>query len=505
MAYKNNLSKFTKPAIPVISQEYINRRIEINNMIYFNKLCHPFFDKVWSFKLREEHCEVKDVCNGIVYYVNDENKMRFMCSHLLRQKEIAVDTEFDNIHFYREVIALIQISSYEYDFIIDPFVVYPFMKSMLEPIFLNENILKLVFSENDIPRFQRDFNIFFVGVLDFQAVQKDRLGTEQRQSLSVVVKDLLNVDMRKDYQNFYWITRPLPQEALDYARQDSRILLNCWNKIKTQCDVKWVELEDSKVVCSTLFTFPKNKNSPISDYTYLISKCKDANIGNKYDIYTKIWNWRNDVAKNIDRNVKDLITINQIIQLLQIQNYDFIMLKNVLSKFKDSDIEKLCKSLTGRDDRVMDWSISEGNYDVIKVLEGDPNVEVPLGGSVEFMEVEEETGVSVGSLGLSGVTVGSLGGKEQGHASEISDVSFEKLVISESPDPLEVKRQKKIRNFKSKQNWKQKFKLENEERLKRGELALKRPYGKGAAWKKKGAFRKHIGLQVGPTTFTKKR
>jgi hypothetical protein len=62
--------------------------------------------------------------------------------------------------------------------------------------------------------------------------------------------------------------------------------------------------------------------------------------------------------------------------------------------------------------------------------------------------------------------------------------------------------QRKLRNCYAKRAWKAKFKLENRERIKKGLPALKRPYGRGKAWRQRGAFRKQLGLPLGPTTYT---
>lgn len=120
--YKQNLRKFIKPSIPRMTAEYVNRRVQLNQMTRFDKLVHPEKEKVRLFKLHDNHCVIRSyIGNGNIVFVNGERTMKFMCAHLSTQNEIAIDAEFDNAHFYRESIALIQISSYEYDFIIDPF------------------------------------------------------------------------------------------------------------------------------------------------------------------------------------------------------------------------------------------------------------------------------------------------------------------------------------------------------------------------------------------------
>lgn len=137
--YKQSLKRFIKPQIPTMTKEYVNRRIELNKMTQFDKYIHPEQEKVKSFRLKNDQCVIRSyIGNGNIVFVNGERTMKFMCAHLSMQKEIAIDAEFDNMHFYRECIALIQISSYEDDFIIDPFLVFKCLKPMFEPIFMND-------------------------------------------------------------------------------------------------------------------------------------------------------------------------------------------------------------------------------------------------------------------------------------------------------------------------------------------------------------------------------
>ncbi|XP_035701305.1 exosome complex exonuclease rrp6-like [Folsomia candida] len=514
--YIKKLKMFKKPSIPQRCQEYINRRIMLNKLLFFDKIVHPYYERVMSFKLSPENLEIRKVDEGNVMLINDEKRFKFMCSHLSQQKEIAIDTEFGNMYFYRECIALIQISSYDYDFIVDPFLVYPFMKEFLEPIFLNESILKLVFSENDVPRFQRDFDMFFVGVIDLQSVYCTRLSINQKESLANVVKNLLGLELNKEYQGFYWITRPLPVRAIEYARKDSRMLLCCWNKFKEMYGTENVNLNESKLICSNVYKFPKCKKTPISDYTKLISNGKNIIVGNKFEIYEKIWKWCKEVAQIRDQN-RDFITKNQTLRLLQLEKFNFEVVKKILDKIQDSDIKNLCSILNEKKQIDMEWIENERNFEV---MEGNFNFEVPRGGSVEFVELEEPVDalgtpgrfneISEDALGTPGVVKDAkdaLGTLDMEIHQPIKDVSkyFKVLSVSTEPCVEELKRQRKIRNYQSRKNWKLKFKLENEERLRKGLSLLKKPYSKGKAWRERGALRKRLGLPIGPTTFTTRR
>jgi len=53
--------------------------------------------------------------------VNSPETYRQMLAHLATQDTIAIDTESNSLHAYHERVCLIQLSSTERDFLLDPF------------------------------------------------------------------------------------------------------------------------------------------------------------------------------------------------------------------------------------------------------------------------------------------------------------------------------------------------------------------------------------------------
>ncbi|OXA37697.1 Transposon Tf2-8 polyprotein [Folsomia candida] len=246
-------------------------------------------------------------------------------------------------------------------------------------------------------------------------------------------------------------------------------------------------------------------------------RCQEyINRRNKFEIYEKIWKWCKEVAQIRDQN-RDFITKNQTLRLLQLEKFNFEVVKKILDKIQDSDIKNLCSILNEKKQIDMEWIENERNFEV---MEGNFNFEVPRGGSVEFVELEEPVDalgtpgrfneISEDALGTPGVVKDAkdaLGTLDMEIHQPIKDVSkyFKVLSVSTEPCVEELKRQRKIRNYQSRKNWKLKFKLENEERLRKGLSLLKKPYSKGKAWRERGALRKRLGLPIGPTTFTTRR
>ena len=88
-----------------------------------------------------------------------------MLGDLTAQPRLAVDTESNSLHAYREQVCLIQFTTPSKDYVIDPLAL-PDMGA-LGPIFSNPNIEKIFHaSEYDLICLRRDFNFQFVNLFD---------------------------------------------------------------------------------------------------------------------------------------------------------------------------------------------------------------------------------------------------------------------------------------------------------------------------------------------------
>jgi exosome complex exonuclease RRP6 len=70
-----------------------------------------------------------------------------MLSHLKEQKAIGIDVEHHSYRSYQGITSLIQISSQERDFLIDPFPLWETMIQLNE-VTTNPNILKILHGGN---------------------------------------------------------------------------------------------------------------------------------------------------------------------------------------------------------------------------------------------------------------------------------------------------------------------------------------------------------------------
>src|ERR1700720_381326 len=145
-------------------------------------------------------------------------------SELVAQVEpadrVAIDTEADSLHCYREKLCLIQISSGECDYIVDPLA-----NVDLEPLrhALAEKEMVLHGADYDLRLLRRDLN--FVPRKVFDTVIAARLIGIREFSLAALVKKYFGVELTKGSQKENWAQRPLPARMAEYAINDTHYLL----------------------------------------------------------------------------------------------------------------------------------------------------------------------------------------------------------------------------------------------------------------------------------------
>jgi ribonuclease D len=132
---------------------------------------------------------------------------------------LAVDTEADSLFRYQERVCLLQISTREADYIVDPLALRE-----LSPLIEVLQGRELLFhgSDYDLSGLFRDFGLRASSIFDTQ-IASWLLGYGQP-SLASLCETRLGVVLEKAHQKDDWGQRPLPLSMLEYAREDTRYL-----------------------------------------------------------------------------------------------------------------------------------------------------------------------------------------------------------------------------------------------------------------------------------------
>jgi len=154
-----------------------------------------------------------------------------MVKTLSQQPIVAVDTEANSLHAYREQVCLIQYSTPTQDFLVDPFALRDL--SSLGAIFQNPHIEKVFHAaEYDIIGLKRDYGFQFANLFD--TMMAARILGRTAVGLGSMLEAEFNIVLDKRFQRANWGQRPLPPALLAYARLDTHYLIALRDRLKEE-------------------------------------------------------------------------------------------------------------------------------------------------------------------------------------------------------------------------------------------------------------------------------
>lgn len=155
-------------------------------------------------------------------WVSRARELHELAAQLRREPIIAVDTESNSLYAYREQVCLIQFSTREEDYLVDPLALKDL--SALGPVFANPKIEKVFHAaEYDLLCLKRDFDFEISNLFDTMIAA--RVLGRQAVGLGSLLEEEFGIHLNKRYQRANWGRRPLPVEMLNYARLDTRYLI----------------------------------------------------------------------------------------------------------------------------------------------------------------------------------------------------------------------------------------------------------------------------------------
>jgi ribonuclease D len=134
---------------------------------------------------------------------------------------LALDTEADSFHRYRERVCLLQLSFGGRDVLVDPLAgVDP---EPLRPVLADAGLTKILHgADYDLRLLHREHGLEIRGLYDTMVAA--RLCGERAFGLAALLQRYLAVHADKRHQRADWAVRPLPPELVEYAACDTRHL-----------------------------------------------------------------------------------------------------------------------------------------------------------------------------------------------------------------------------------------------------------------------------------------
>jgi ribonuclease D len=152
-----------------------------------------------------------------------------LVQRLQREPLVAVDTESNSLHAYRERLCLLQFSTPSEDALVDPFLFDDL--AALAALFADPGIEKIFHAaEYDLIVMHRQYDLAFNSIFD--TMMAARILGRKKVGLGNLLEEDFGVKLEKKFQRADWGERPLRPALLDYARMDTHYLIQLRNKLK---------------------------------------------------------------------------------------------------------------------------------------------------------------------------------------------------------------------------------------------------------------------------------
>ena len=147
---------------------------------------------------------------------------------------LAIDLEANSLFAYHEHTCLIQISSEDQDYILDPLAGFDFHE--LGSILENPKVEKVFHaSEYDLILLNRDYGWSVINLFD--TMWAARILGYTHMGLANFLTERFDFKPSKKYQKANWMQRPLPPEQIEYARADTHFLLELRDQLAAELEL----------------------------------------------------------------------------------------------------------------------------------------------------------------------------------------------------------------------------------------------------------------------------
>lgn len=164
--------------------------------------------------------------------VADGRGLDALAEGVVREAAVALDTESNSFHVYRERVCLLQLSTPGADYVVDPFAVD--VRPLGEALARREVVLHG--ADYDVRCLKREFGWTLPGLFDTMAASR-RLGAT-RLGLAALVESHCGVRLAKDHQRSDWGRRPLSAEQVRYAALDTHFLLRIHQRLRAELETR---------------------------------------------------------------------------------------------------------------------------------------------------------------------------------------------------------------------------------------------------------------------------
>jgi ribonuclease D len=239
--------------------------------------------------------------------ITEQPALLALCENIAKHPKIALDTEADSLHCYFEKLCLIQISTPDAHFLVDP------LASLdLSPLFeaLKGKVVIIHGCDYDLRLLRKagwtdPKNVFDTGVAA-------RLIGLREFGLAALLHHHFGLVLAKASQKANWAIRPLPPQMLDYAVNDTAHLLALADLLEQQL-TKLGRTEWFVQSCDRLIRNSAIVRERDPDTLWRISGHSDLSQRGMAILRT-LWTWRESEAQSVDRPTFHILNNDSLLE-----------------------------------------------------------------------------------------------------------------------------------------------------------------------------------------------
>jgi len=252
--------------------------------------------------------------------VEHEDQLPGLLQDLASCSEIAVDVEHHSYRTFQGFTCLLQISTRDKDFVIDALLLRDKLHCLNE-VFTKPSIVKVFHgAQHDIEWLQRDLCVYVVNMFDTHEAAK--LLNFAKLSLAFLMKHYCSVMADKHFQLADWRIRPLPDELVMYARQDTHYLLYIYDMMKNalldaangQKNLLHSVFQQSTEICKTRYEKPILRED---SHTLLYRRSKKHFENRQLHAIRELYRWRDKISREDDESTGYVLPNHMLLQIAE--------------------------------------------------------------------------------------------------------------------------------------------------------------------------------------------
>ncbi|XP_049945111.1 exosome component 10 isoform X1 [Schistocerca serialis cubense] len=292
------------------------------------RFCHPYEYELDRLRVPPQQLErvpapqkPLPVDETPLVVVERPEDVHIMLEDLRRYTEVAVDLEHHSYRSYQGLTCLMQLSTRDTDYIVDTLALRSDLQC-LNDVFTDPKVVKVLHgADSDVEWLQRDLGLYLVNLFDTH--QAARVLGLAHLSLAFVLKHYCHVTADKHYQLADWRIRPLPEELVKYAREDTHYLLYVYDLMKNELlerangntNLLLSVIQRSTEICKKRYEKPV-----VTEHSHmeLFQRHKKLLDNRQQYALRELFRWRDKMARQEDESIGYVLPNHMLLQISEV-------------------------------------------------------------------------------------------------------------------------------------------------------------------------------------------